>query len=73
MVFAGGEKEVGVSRVELDLVDGVPVADVVLDAGLRGGVEDAHDAARPRYCEERQEGFLLVRPCTCVKCFVHLE
>lgn len=50
MVFAGREEEVGVSRVELDLVDGVSVADVVLDALVGGWLEDADYATGACHC-----------------------
>lgn len=73
MVLAGREEEVGVPGVELDLVDGVAVAHVVLDAGLRGGVEDAHDAARPRHRQQREVTLLFIRPGASVECFVYLQ
>lgn len=59
--------------MELDFVDGMAVADVVLDAGLCGGLEDTDDAAGARYCEQRQQSLFFIRPGACVECFVYLD
>lgn len=54
VVLASREQQVGIPRVELDLVDGVTVTDVMLNAGHGRGLEDPDHAAGASHGEEWQ-------------------
>jgi hypothetical protein len=64
VVLGDGEQEVRIFGVELELVDALAVADVVLHAVHGGGAEDADDAAKAGSRQERLAGLAVVRPGT---------
>ena len=70
MIFGHGKEQVGIARMELELVNALPMTHVVLDAVHTGWTEHSDDPPGPGRGQDGLASVRFVAPCAGVKVFV---